>query len=354
MSQCIWLQIFLNYILSFLSEDIDKVSFRKYLLGLIYNDKSFCVHRISKNTQEKTMWQLYYFLESTINWKKLFYQLAKLIILIFKALNFYLTVDGTPLKQEYATKRIAKHGHIDISGMKNIPQNEMISIGLTNGKIYIPLDYSIWMSSKVSKPKDYRKKTEMFLSLLKRYLLMQIPVKTIMFDSYFSSKKIIRWLNKNRFTWYTRLKKNRIVYVNGNKSQLKELGLEYEQSLVCKLNNIKGEVKILRFCHQDEEYYICSNNIDLTNEELKAEYLKRWEVEVFHREAKQKLGLEFLMMRSWRKLTNHVGFVCLAYSLLTILKQLSGGSVGEVKFKIVDEILGISSAVDILDQKLAS
>jgi hypothetical protein len=300
------------------------------------------------------MWQLYDFLESNIHWKKLFYQLAKLIILIFKALNFYLTADGTPLKQEYATKRIARHGHIDISGMKNIPQNEMISIGLTNGNIYIPLDFNIWVSSKVSRPKNYKKKTEMFLSLLRKYLLMRIPVKTIMFDSYFSSKKIIKWLNKNGFIWCTRLKKNRIVYIDGNKSQLRDLGLEYEQSIICKLNNIKGDVKILRFCHQNEEYYICSNNINLTNEELKAEYLKRWEVEVFHREAKQKLGMEFLMMRSWKKLTNHVGFVCLAYSLLTVLKQLSGGSVGDLKFKIVDEVFGISSAVDVFDQKLAS
>ena len=76
--------------------------------------------------------------------------------------------------------------------------------------------------------------------------------------------------------------------------------------------------------------------------------------EVFHREAKQKLGLEFLMMQSCKKLTNYVGFVCLAYSLLTVLKQLSNGSIGDVKFKLTDEALGVSSAIDIIDLKLAS
>lgn len=354
MSQCIWLQIILNYIISFLSNDIDKVSFRKYLLGLIWQDKYFSVHGISKNTQEKSMWQLYDFMESKINWKNLFYQLAKLILPIFKALNFYLTADGTPLKQPYAAHRITKRGFISIAGMKNIPQNEMISIGLTNGIIYIPLDFCIWVSSKVTKPKDYKKKTEMFLNLMKKYLLMQIPVKTIMFDSYFASKKIIKWLNRNGFTWYTRIKKNRIVYIEGNKCQLQKSGLNYDESFVCKLNDIKGQVKIFRFCHQDEEYYICSNNIAIANEGLKAEYLKRWQVEVFHREAKQKLGLENLMMQKWNNLTNHVGFVCLAYSLMTVLKQLSGGSVGDVKFKIADEIFGISSAIDIMDRKLTS
>lgn len=352
MSQRIWLQIILNYILSFLSKDIDKVILRKYLLGLILQEKQFSVRRISKNTQEIALWQFYDFLESKINWKNLFYQLAKLIIPIFKALNFYLTADGTPLKQPYAKNRISKRGLVSIVGMKNIPQNEMISIGLTNGKIYIPLDFCIWVSSKVSRPKDYKKKTDMFLNLMKKYLLMQIPVKTIMFDSYFASKKIIKWLNKNGFIWFTRIKKNRIVYVNGNKSQLQQSGLNYDESLVCKMNGISQQVKILRFCLQNEEYYICSNNINLTDAELKSGYLKRWQVEVFHREAKQKLGLEFLMMQSWRKLTNHVGFVCLAYSLLTILKQLSCGSIGDVKFKLTDEVLQISSAIDIFDRKL--
>lgn len=93
MSQSFWLQIFLNYILSFVSKEIDKTSFRKYLLGLIWQNKYFCVHGISKNTREKSMWQLYDFLESHICWKNLFYRFAKLIMPIFKALNFYLAVD---------------------------------------------------------------------------------------------------------------------------------------------------------------------------------------------------------------------------------------------------------------------
>jgi hypothetical protein len=354
MSQSFWLNIFLNYILSFVSKDIDKTSFRKYLIGLIYEEKGFCVHKISKNTKEKSMWQLYDFMESKIHWKNLFYQLAKLILPIFKAFNFYLTADGTPLKQVYAKNRITKKGLVSIVGMKNIPQNEMISIGLTNGNIYIPLDFCIWTSSKVCGAKEYKKKTDMFLNLMKKYLLMQIPVKTIMFDSYFASKKIIKWLNKNGFIWFTRIKKNRKIYLNGNKCQLQKSGLNYDESIITKMNGISQQVKILRFLHQDEEYYICSNNIHLTDEQLKSGYLKRWQVEVFHREAKQKLGLEFLMMQSWKKLTNHVGFVCLAYSLLTILKQLSGGSVGDVKFKIADEALCISSAIDIIDRKLAS
>ena len=115
MSQCLWLQIFLNYIVEFLSKDIDKVSFRKYLLGLIYEEKQFSVRRISKRTQEKTMWQLYDFLESRIDWKSIFYQLAKALVLLFKVLNFYLVADGTPLKQKYGRHRITQRGFINLT-----------------------------------------------------------------------------------------------------------------------------------------------------------------------------------------------------------------------------------------------
>jgi len=39
---------------------------------------------------------------------------------------------------------------------------------------------------------------------------------------------------------------------------------------------------------------------------------------------------------------------------MTVLKQISGGSIGDVKFKIADEIPRISSAIDIMNRKLAS
>ena len=102
MCQSSWLNIFLTYVLSFVSNEIDKVAFRKYLISLIYQEKSFSTNKISKNIQVRSKWQLYDFLESKIHWKNLFYQLAKLILPIFKALNFYLTMDGTPLRQEFA------------------------------------------------------------------------------------------------------------------------------------------------------------------------------------------------------------------------------------------------------------
>jgi hypothetical protein len=349
-----WLSYFLNFILPLLSWHIDSKKFKKYLLALILEDKYFSVRRFSKTTQEYTLEQFYYFLKTKINWNKLFIRLAKLVILMFGRVGFYLAADGTALKQEYAGYRIAKHGHVYIKDKKHIPQNEMISIGLTNGTIYIPILWDIWVSNKVCKKADFKSKPEIFMNLLKRYLILKIPVKTIMFDSFFTSKEILKWLSENGFKYTTRIKSNRTIYVDGIKHILKDLKLKEDESIVCTLEGIKEQVKILMFHHKNEEVYACSNDISLSNDELKASYKSRWEVEVFHRESKQKLGLENFQVEDWQKLVNHVGFVCLAYSLLTILKQKSGGSAGDVKFKFQDEVYGISRSADTFEQKLAS
>ena len=354
MSLMFWLTYLLNYILTLLSEHIDKGKFKKYLLALLLEDKYFSVRRYSRTTQEYSLDQFYDFLKTKINWLKIFCRLTKLIILIFGKIGFYLVADGTPLKQVYAGYRIAKHGHICIRGRKNIPQNEMIAIGLTNGTIYIPILWDIWVSPKVSKKRDYKTKPEILLNLLKRFLILKIAVRTIMFDSFFTSKEIIKWLNKNEFHFTTRIKKNRTIFVDDKPYNLSEYGLKEDESTVCQLKGINHPVKIVMFYHKDEYVYACSSNISLSNEELKAQYKSRWECEVFHRESKQKLGLESFQVEDWQKLVNHVGFVCLAYSLLTILRQKFGGSVGDVKFNLQDEVYGISTSADTFEQKLAS
>jgi hypothetical protein len=349
-----WLNNILNIILPLLSCTIDSKKFKKYLLALILEDKYFSVRRFSRTTQEYSLDQFYDFLKSRINWGIIFIRLAKLVIIIFGSTDFYLVADGSALKQEYATCRIAKHGFIYIKGKKNVPQNELISIGLTNGIIYIPILWDIWVSSKVSKKDDFKAKPEIFMNLMKKYSILKIPVKTIKFDSFFTSKEILKWLIKNEFKFVTRIKCNRNVCVNGIKHTLAELKLKEDESIICTLEGIKEKVKILMFYHKDQEVYACSNDISLSNDELKAEYKSRWKCEVFHRESKQKLGLENFQIEDWQKLINHVGFVCLAYSLLTILQQKSEGSVGDVKFNLQDDVYGISRSADIFEQKLAS
>ena len=342
-------------LLSLLKDYRQKENFTNYLSGLLLQDKYFSSHGISKLTLEKELWHFYYFLEQRINWRKLFYKLARLVIKEYPDETLFLVTDGTPLKQEYAHNRITKDGFINIAKMKNVPHNELVSLSLTNRSLYMPLDFKIWNSQKVVQENDYEKKTDQFLDMIKRYHFLGLPFRRIAFDGMFASKTILlKWLNRNGYTWITRIKCNRGIIVKGKKEILGELGLKDGESRVCELNGVKGLVKIPRFSYKDEIVYAATNQYSMSNEELKYGYKDRWEVEVFHREAKQRLGLEYIFIRSWQKLTNHVGFVCLAYSLLSILRHTSGGSISLTKYKIRNEIYSLEDSNDRLVRKLIS
>jgi SRSO17 transposase len=343
----------LKIILPLIHADFDIENFQVYLLGLILQERRFSTFGISKRNETKSMWQIYYALNKSINWQKIYYTLANYCFVMFMGFNWYLVVDGSPLRQKYARYRITKRGFVCVKGIKNMPHDELISLSLTNGIVYIPLDFRIWTSKKITNKRDYKKKTEIFSAMLYEYLIKRIPVKTILFDNGFASMKILKWLNKNGFTWFTRIKSNKKVKCNGNNCKLKDLNLEIGKSIVLEMVGVSGNVKIIRICHQDEVVYIATNQTNIEDTQLIITYKKRWKVEEFHREAKQHLGLENIRMRNWQKLQNHVGFVCLSYALLSILRQEWKGSIGNVKHIIFDEIYQIHDAYERLLQKLA-
>lgn len=343
---------FLKPVLELLEDPKLQEIIEQYLSGLILEDKYFSAYRISKKTEKIEYHQIRYQLNKQVNWRKLFYKIVKLATKEYSNKYLSLVIDGSPIKQIYADNRITPDGLIDISNMKNVPHNELISLALTDREFYMPIDFKIWTSKKVTPEEKYQKKTDIFLEILKRYHFLGLPFKKIAFDGFFASKKILKWLNKNGYTWITRINCKRGVIINGKKSSLTSLDLKDGESILCELNGVKGLVKILRFSLKNEVIYAATNQYSISDNELKKEYLDRWEVEVFHREAKQRLGLEYIFIKSWQKLTNHVGLVCLAYALLSILSPLTNGSISLTKYKIQNEIYSLSDANDRLVQKL--
>lgn len=291
-------------LLNLLSAEIPKDLFQTYLLGLMQESRYFSVLGLSGKTSEQ-LFRLYLNLQQTINWEKILYSFAKTIL---DSSDWYLILDGSPLTQEHAKHRITKHGHVNIEGQKNVPQNQVISLILTNGSTQLVLAYRIWVSPKVSQKKDYRKQTDLALDLVKRCQLMQIPVKKIIFDNFFASRDIIMWLNKNGYDWTTRLRSNRIIYQQGKASRLEDFKLKLGDTLVGELKGIPGDVKIVCMRYQNETVYAATNAVALMNTEIQTVYRLRWKIEEFHRDAKQNLGLEYLWMRNWRSLKKSRGF----------------------------------------------
>ena len=62
-----------------------------------------------------------------------------------------------------------------------------MGFSLSNGKIYNPLDFKLWASSKVTKPEDYKKKTNQFIEFFQYYEMNGLPVKKAIFDNGLAS-----------------------------------------------------------------------------------------------------------------------------------------------------------------------
>jgi Transposase DDE domain len=290
--------MFLFPILGMLSEGISRILFKTYILGLIQENRYFSVLGLSRKTSIRSE-KLYEILQAKIGWEKILYWFAKSMM---EKGDWYLIVDATPLTQEHADYRVTKTDFVNIEEMKNVPQNQMISLILTNGKVEYVLDFRIWISPKVADAKDYRKQTDLALDLMKRCILMQLPVRKILFDNFFASKGIITWLNDNIFQWTTRLKGNRIVYQAGEAKKIEDFNLQPGQAITAELKGIPGKVKIVCMAYQDEIVYAATNQCELDEEAIAQVYRLRWHIETFHRQAKQDVGLEYLWMRNYRAL----------------------------------------------------
>jgi hypothetical protein len=309
------ISVYLIAFLNVISVGIPHELFRGYLLGLLQESRFFSSLGLSRKTSRR-LGQFYQLLQMSINWEKILYTFAKSLL---NTGDWTLILDGSPLVQKYATHRIAKHSLVSIEEMERVPYNQIISLILTNGHIQLVLDYRIWISPKVSKLGDYRKQTDLALDLIKRCQLMKLPVKKLLFDSFFASKEIVTWLNENQYTWTTRLKGNRLVYQNGKPSKIQDLQLEDKALIQAELKGIPGTVAITRIQYQDETVYAATNRPDCSQADLESAYRLRWAIETFHRDAKQNLGLDYLWMRNYRSLKKSSGLClpCLRHPVCT-------------------------------------
>ena len=68
-------------------------------------------------------------------------------------------------------------------------------------------------------------------------------------------------------------------------------------------------------------YYLISNKLTTSSEEIIAQYLQRVGVEVFHREAKQNVGLEGYFLRKNRGIERYLFLVLLTYAFLALQER---------------------------------
>ncbi len=173
---------------------------------------------------------------------------------------------------------------------------------------YVPMDYRIW-----NPPDDGKTKNDHFGEMLGAAKQRQLHPEMVVADSWYSSLANLKAIRSHGWDWVMGLRSNRLV--GKPHQQLRELDIP-DEGLVTYLKGY-GWVRVFRFVTKHGRTdYIGTSRLDLTREQVKTYFERRWSVEVLHKELKQTCGLSRCLANAGRAQRNHIGL-----SLLTWVRK---------------------------------
>lgn len=206
-------------------------------------------------------------------------------------------------------------------------------------------------------PQLYSKKTDSKIDMANRLtdkIIATIKVDTILFDSWYSDKKMIKKCMTKGVRVACPIKTNRRISLqNGIWFSLSDFSksiarkkhpiIQYEKtdykiaSYEAKLNGIPF-IKLIISREWDKKkkrwgkaVHLISTRILDSPEEIIRIYSIRWCIEVYHRDIKQNLGFADAYVRKKEGIARHAIFVTLAYAVLKLFMHARGisTSIGE-------------------------
>ena len=170
---------------------------------------------------------------------------------------------------------------------------------------YVPIDYRIW-----NPPEDGKTKNNHFRDMLESIKLRGLNPEIVVADSWYSSLDNLKSIRSHGWDWVMGLRSNRLV----NKPLISLGKLEIPANgLIVHLKGY-GWIKVFRFVAKNGRTdYIGTSKTNLTREEVKTYFERRWSVEVLHREIKQTCGFARCLANTGRAQRNHIGLALLTW-----------------------------------------
>src|SRR5438477_6519434 len=212
-------------------------------------------------------------LQKKYSWKTL----LQLLLNNQKLSEGYLILDETDIDKSFAEKIQGLSWIFSHRKNKYIYGYHLVVIAWTNTRITIPLGWKIYR-------KDSGKtKIDLALELIQYTLfILRITPKAFLFDSFYASETILKYLINHKQIFYSQLPKNRTL----DHMPLKEInnGRPYWM----KGGVIKGSIKV-QIVRNRRKYYV-TNAIGISRKEQLQRYKIRWYIEEIFRFVKQELG----------------------------------------------------------------
>lgn len=243
------------------------------------------------------------FLTRGLKQKYSFKQLLKTLLSTRQLNQGYLIIDETDVDKSFG-KKIPCLGWI-FSHRKNkyIFGLHIVVVCWTNQQVTIPLAWKIY------KKDSGITKIDLAMELICYCLFrLRIQPKAWLFDSFYASEKLLKYLIKHNQYFYSQLPKNRklneitLSQTNNGRPYWQETGV------------IRGGIMV-QVVKNRRKYYV-TNEIGVTREAQLQTYKIRWKIEEVFRFVKQELGFERCQSQSLVGQNTHFGTCFYLYATL--------------------------------------
>jgi hypothetical protein len=177
----------------------------------------------------------------------------------------------------------------------------------------------------------------------------QLPFRTVLMDSWYAERRLMRLVEEVGKIYYCPLKSNRRIDESDGQrpyQRIDELSWDEHEQQHGKLVHLKDfpkghRVRLFRLVFSTERTdYVVTNDLAQEDAQVAQEVCAlRWKIEQFHRESKQLTGIERCQCRKARSQRNHIGCAILVWIRLKQVADETARTIYRVKHSLLDDYM---------------
>lgn len=282
---------------------------------------------------------------------------TKSLIRAYEEEDACLIFDDTIIEKPYTQENALIAWHFDHSKGRSVKGVNILTAFYHSSKeatqIQLPFMFEIIQKTRMFseirtkdlKRKSWKTKNELLQSLFAQALHNQLKFKYVLADSWFGSCANMRLVDKKKKVFIFDMKRNRRVVASekdrndGNWQRLDMLNISENIPVKVWLKDLEFPVFLFKqvFTNKDQSTgvrFLVSNDLNLSADQFKTIYKKRWSVEVYHKSLKQNTAISKSPTRIIKTQSNHIFASMIAYVKLEKIRLSKDMNHFAIKTKI--------------------
>jgi hypothetical protein len=298
------------------NRQINYKNFSEYVMGLLKTFERKNCTQISKtmNTSHDSMLRQ---LDNSSDEELSAKSFAKSVLMDEECI---LVIDDGRIAKPYAELMEGASLGQDGSSHQVVMGLQMITAMLVGTFCKLPVDVCEYVSKWLA-GSNFSTKSEIAKKLT-HGLMYTFNISRLIADAHYATYEFISFLHHSGLDYLMKLPCNRKITLLGQTGTIRDLlRLRRNERVRCKKGLYHGMVCFFYVIKHDKDkivYLISSDYID--PHKVAELYKLRWNIEIFHRTAKQLLGYADCQSRSLTKQLQHCRFVMLAYAIADVFR----------------------------------